>query len=130
VSNPFLSARIPPDLLKKVEEHIAQTGESKSEILIKALTAYLNYSPPILVAPTKIDEICSRLTAIEEQAASSSTEKVTVLEERIEVLNQQIDALQQKVEEGLKPPKDPLNDIYERHYGNGYRRSVKSKPAR
>lgn len=41
--NPFFSARIPPDLSEKIKQHIAETGESKTEILIKALAAYVNH---------------------------------------------------------------------------------------
>jgi hypothetical protein len=38
----FISARISTSLLKRVEEYTQTTGESKTDILVKALTAYLD----------------------------------------------------------------------------------------
>ena len=45
-SNPFFSGRIPPDLYQHVEKHCKEVGESKTEILIKALSTYLNLPIP------------------------------------------------------------------------------------
>lgn len=41
-TSPFISARIPPELLNKIEEYIEATGESKTDAIVKALTAYLD----------------------------------------------------------------------------------------
>jgi hypothetical protein len=45
-ANPFFSGRIPQQLLDKIEQHIAETGSSKTSILIRALGTYLEF--PIL----------------------------------------------------------------------------------
>lgn len=44
--NPFFSARIPPELLEKIKKHSTETGETKTQILIKALAAYVKYPLP------------------------------------------------------------------------------------
>jgi metal-responsive CopG/Arc/MetJ family transcriptional regulator len=41
-SKSFISARIPDDLQEKLESYSQATGESKSRILIDALSKYLN----------------------------------------------------------------------------------------
>ncbi len=71
--NPFFSARIPLDLFEKIEKHIAETGESKTQILIKALAAYVNHPVPI-----------------ENPISNSgvSTEAFTALEKRVVALEQ------------------------------------------
>ena len=38
------SDQIPPELHKRIENHIAKTGESKQQLFINALNSYLNYS--------------------------------------------------------------------------------------
>ncbi len=38
----FISARIPQDLLEKIEEYAERKGESKSQILIEAIEKYLD----------------------------------------------------------------------------------------
>lgn len=44
--NPFYSGRIPPELLKHIENHRQKSGESKTEILIRALSAYTGFALP------------------------------------------------------------------------------------
>ena len=41
-SNPFFSSRIPKDLNERIKQHINETEESKTDILINALATYLN----------------------------------------------------------------------------------------
>lgn len=42
-SNPFFSGRIPTELYQQAEKHCQETGDSKTELLIKALSSYLNF---------------------------------------------------------------------------------------
>lgn len=42
-SNPFFSGRIPPELLDAIEKHRQLTGESKTDLLIKALSQYVGF---------------------------------------------------------------------------------------
>jgi|SRR4028118_273711 hypothetical protein len=71
--NPFFSARIPQDLFEKIEKHIAETGESKTQILIKALAAYVNH-PVEMQKPTPNGGV--------------SLEMFAILEERVAALEQ------------------------------------------
>jgi hypothetical protein len=42
MSSPIFGARIPDDLRLRLEGHMAETGRSKSELLIEALGQYLD----------------------------------------------------------------------------------------
>ena len=72
-TNPFFSGRIPQGLYDRIEEYREQTGESKTEILIRALAQYVDYPlegdapPPI---KQTFEEIFSRLAIIESKIAN------------------------------------------------------------
>ena len=72
-TNPFFSGRIPQDLYDRIEECREQTGESKTEFLIRALAQCADYPlekdtpPPI---KQTFEEIFSRLAAIESKIAN------------------------------------------------------------
>lgn len=46
--NVFLSGRIPAELNQKIDEFLAGTGETKTEMLAKAVAAYIGAEPPPL----------------------------------------------------------------------------------
>ncbi len=71
--NPFFSARIPVNLNERIKQHIAETGESKTQILINALAAYLGY-------PLKMQSVAS--------SSEVSLEMFTALLERVAALEQ------------------------------------------
>ena len=77
-SNPFFSGRIPQGLYDRIEEYRQQTEESKTEILIRALAQYVNYSleentsPPPPIQKT-FDEIFKRLEALESEIWASES---------------------------------------------------------
>lgn len=75
--NPFFSGRIPPDLNKRVEEHCQETGEKKTEVLIKALSAYVNF-------PIKTANLISQQSELTEEIFA----KFTNLEERVRTLEE------------------------------------------
>jgi hypothetical protein len=64
-SNPFFSGRIPQELLDQVEKHVQETGESKTNILIRALAAYLEF--PIKLNSTSNSDLEKRVYDIEQQ---------------------------------------------------------------
>lgn len=41
MASPFFSGRIPQELYERVEQHIKESGEGKTQILINALSQYL-----------------------------------------------------------------------------------------
>lgn len=63
MSKPFFSGRIPQDLLDAVEAHCSETGESKTDVLINALSNYLKH-------PTKTTPIEDRLSLLEDRVAA------------------------------------------------------------
>ncbi len=68
MANPFFSGRIPQDLYDQIEQRKAQTGESKTDILINALAAYLNY--PLVPRSTPTSEVSKEMfAALEERVA-------------------------------------------------------------
>lgn len=48
--NPYLSRRIPVELDKQINEFLARTGETKTQMLIRAVSAYIGAEPPPLKA--------------------------------------------------------------------------------
>jgi hypothetical protein len=76
MANPFFSARIPPDLFQTIEQHIAKTGESKTQVLIKALAAYVNH-------PIKMEEV-SINTGVSLDLFSALEQRVAALEQLLQ----------------------------------------------
>lgn len=56
--NPFLGVRIPPEIEQAIVERMQHTGQSKSDIVIAALQAYL-----------ELPSCHQRLTEVEERLA-------------------------------------------------------------
>lgn len=72
--NPFFSGRIPPDLHKRVEQYKAETGESKTDILINALAAYLNYPVSKLAHTIVSSETEERFRSLESRITTLELE--------------------------------------------------------
>lgn len=93
-ANPFFSGRIPVELNKAIENYIEKTGESKTQILINALSKYLEFP---LELPAKKKEISyeefidlvERVAAIEEKLANNNAIIITNnnVNEIMEVIN-------------------------------------------
>jgi hypothetical protein len=129
---PFFSGRIPSSLLKKIEERISQTGESKSQILIKALASYLDWSTG--TEPTVTGEEAA-------QMLSNLEHRIAILEGLIKTLqptpdNTTVSRMEAPEEKRVQltamiEPRqlsiDPLNDIFDRHYGNGKKANARVK---
>lgn len=64
MTNPFFSGRIPPSLMRQIEELIKVTGKSKTQALIEALTAYVGM-PLEINGEGKISGIEERLSIVE-----------------------------------------------------------------
>lgn len=76
-ARPFFSGRIPQDLYDALEEHRQRTNESKTDILIKALSSYVNHpvNPPVslqvsAVEASRIDALEEKLEALEQELYS------------------------------------------------------------
>lgn len=64
-AKPFIAARISEDLNFRLEDHARTTGESRTQIIINALSAYIGYSPSKETNESAKD----RLTRLEEKVA-------------------------------------------------------------
>ncbi|MGB3533113.1 MAG: ribbon-helix-helix protein, CopG family [Microcoleaceae cyanobacterium] len=61
--NPFLGVRIPPEVDEALMAQVKATGQSKSDVVIDALKAYLEMTPQ----HDKITELEMRLSVLEAQ---------------------------------------------------------------
>ena len=61
--NPFLGVRIPPEVHEALMAQVEATGQSKSDLVIDALKAYLRMTPQ----HDKITDLEMRLSALEVQ---------------------------------------------------------------
>jgi len=66
--NPLLSVRLPADLNQRLDEKAEATGESRSEIAIAALTAYLMPSHP----EDELAQVKRRLEVLERRFAAKA----------------------------------------------------------
>ena len=73
MANPFFSGRIPQSLYDRVEQYINESGKSKTELLINALSNYLDF--PVEIKPTNnsndelwifVKELQERIEKLEE----------------------------------------------------------------
>ncbi len=67
MANPFIAVRITPDLDAAIAQRVKETGQSKSDVVIEALKAYLG----ILPQAHRLSEIEQRLSALEASAETS-----------------------------------------------------------
>jgi hypothetical protein len=64
--NPFFSGRIPQDLYDRIEDHIKVSGESKTRLLVAALSKYVNFEPSVATTSfSEITDIKARLQSLE-----------------------------------------------------------------
>jgi hypothetical protein len=79
MANPFFSGRIPQSLHDKVEQYISESGKSKTELLINALSSYLDF--PVEAKETNnsneelwiaIKELQKRLEVLEKGSTKES----------------------------------------------------------
>lgn len=78
-SSPFFSGRIPQDLYDAIEKHRKDSGESKTDVLVKALSVYINHPvswPPL--SGFQLDQSNPRLEAIEREIQDLNSKIVRV----------------------------------------------------
>lgn len=69
MANPFFSGRIPQDLYEKIMSFAGESGKSRTEILIEALSAYLNY-PIEIKKPAPNEELWDAIRKLQERVAA------------------------------------------------------------
>lgn len=99
-ASPFFSGRIPQKLFDAVEDYRQRTGESKTDILVKALSAYINV--PLEVHSQVVGE-----------GNAKEAERLKTLETRIEIIEQLIAEMQQQITPppALDIPDTCLSDV-------------------
>jgi metal-responsive CopG/Arc/MetJ family transcriptional regulator len=80
-AKPFISARIPQDLLEQLESRADERGESKTEILVEALKEYLEPKEQKPSAEERLS-LEQRLRAFEQWAVS----RLASIEKKVEKL--------------------------------------------
>jgi hypothetical protein len=126
---PKVSAYVPQHIKNQLQDFCKLGDLSESSAITFILAEYFGCevdAPSALATGDvlrKIDETFSRLVELESKVASSSALEVEVAE-RIARLEQKLEGLQES-EGSFRPQKDPLDDIFDRHYGNGKSRSTK-----
>ena len=86
MASPFFSGRIPQELYDRVDQHVKESGEGKTQILINALSQYLGFeiSKPAIANTdlflSELEQIKGRLTALEESARSPRTDQLSLLD--------------------------------------------------
>jgi hypothetical protein len=61
--SPFIGGRIPQELHEALQNHIAESGEKLPQILQRALSNYLSYTPPISKSHAGLEERIASLEA-------------------------------------------------------------------
>lgn len=89
-SNPFISARIPSEVLEQLELRCEATGDSKSKILIKALMSYLEN--PTETSTTSVEK---RIRTLENWVH----ERLKSLEVEVEKIDKETFYLKSKINE-------------------------------
>lgn len=79
MANPYLSGRIPPELMEKVEQRVRETGESKTDIIVNAVSAYLGF--PTELRKTQNSDVWDAIAEIRERL--SNLENLTIQTEEI-----------------------------------------------
>lgn len=111
-AKPFFSGRIPQDLFDAIEQHLEKTGESKTDVLVKALSAYVEHPTKWPLAPQAEQKGIndSRIEALEKsfETLKDRVDKLCDYAEKLE--NREITASQPKIPEGQMS----LEEIVER----------------
>lgn len=95
VTSPFFSGRIPQDLCDKADEYCKETGKKRTELLIEALSTYLNF-------PVKT------------QNTSFVPQPAEVTKEMFEALQQQVNKLERLITQN----QSNVITQHEKHYDN------------
>ena len=65
MANPFFSGRIPPGLADKIDAHLLNTGETRSELLVRLLRAEVGDNKGDNKGDTRLTDVVIRLERLE-----------------------------------------------------------------
>jgi hypothetical protein len=81
MSNKFLSGRVPQELHDAIEKYCKETGEKRTDVIIKGVAAYINF-----ILPNPTTSLLTQQPAITEDRFFRLEETVTELIEKIKIL--------------------------------------------
>ena len=86
MANPFFSGRIPPGLVDKIDAHLLNTGETRSELLIRLLRAEVGDSKSDNttdnIADNKLTDVVIRLERLERLINNKANNKRQVSDDK------------------------------------------------
>ena len=65
MANPFFSGRIPPGLADKIDAHLLNTGETRSELLVRLLRAEVSDDKNDNIVDNRLTDLVIRLERLE-----------------------------------------------------------------
>ena len=82
MANPFFSGRIPPSLVDKIDAHLLNTGETRSELLVRLLRSEVddnkNNNASDNIADNKLTDVLIRLERLERLFNNKADNKLLV----------------------------------------------------
>jgi hypothetical protein len=87
MANPFFSGRIPQSLYDRVEQYISESGKNKTELLISALSNYLDFPVEIKQTNSSNDElwiVVKKLQERMEKLEQGSISKDVIMSDNID----------------------------------------------
>jgi predicted DNA-binding protein len=117
----FLSGRVPQELWEAVDNNAKLTSRTRTQVMIAAITQYLNL-------PNSADDCHSKVAEIEqlenklqqvEESLGRLTEQNAQLLQKYEDLESRLSIIESVKSDNSKKSMFPVDDIWNKHYGNG-----------
>ena len=76
MANPFFSGRIPPGLAGKIDAHLSNTGETRSELLVRLLRSELGDNKSDNTIDCRLTDVIKRLERLEQLVDNKTDNKI------------------------------------------------------
>ena len=82
MANPFFSGRIPPGLADKIDAHLLNTGETRSELLVRLLRAEVSDDKNDNIVDNRLTDLVIRLERLEQLISNKADNKRQVSDDK------------------------------------------------
>ena len=82
MANPFFSGRIPPSLADKIDAHLLNTGETRSELLVRLLRAEVSDDKNNNITDNRLIDVAIRLERLEQLFNNKADNKRQVSDDK------------------------------------------------
>jgi len=82
MANPFFSGRIPPGLADKIDAHLLNTGETRSELLVRLLRAEVSDDKNNNITDNRLIDVVIRLERLEQLVNNKTDNKRQVSDDK------------------------------------------------